>query len=347
MIVSENIRVFLFGATGTVGAYASLYLKERGCNVIAVGRRDSDGGFFAENGMRYVSADISEKGDFRKLEPFVEEARERKMCIAVVHLAGAIPARMRNYNPREYIDTVLTGTLNVLDFCVGAAAVSITFAQSVADASHLYGSRIPIPADIEQKFPIDNDHSVYAICKNAATSLIEHYHARYALRRFILRFPNIYLYHPNPYYFLDGEKRWQSYRYLIDRASRGLPVELWGDPEKVRDMVYVKDCCQIIWRSVISECQGGFYNVGTGVGTSFREQVEGIVEVFAPSGGRSEIVLRPDKPSSVEYIMDICKTRRELGYTPEYDYIAYLKDFKAEREAQRFEKLWGKESDFQ
>ena len=45
-------------------------------------------------------------------------------------------------------------------------------------------------------------------------------------------------------------------------------------------------------------------------------------------------------------MLDISKTIRELGYMPRYDYMAYLKDMKYEMEHNRFEKLWGKESDY-
>ena len=40
-------KVLVFGATGTVGAYTCIYLKERGYDVIAVGHRKDDNGFFA------------------------------------------------------------------------------------------------------------------------------------------------------------------------------------------------------------------------------------------------------------------------------------------------------------
>ena len=40
--------VVVFGATGTVGAYACLYLKEKGYRVTAVGHRKDDNGFFAD-----------------------------------------------------------------------------------------------------------------------------------------------------------------------------------------------------------------------------------------------------------------------------------------------------------
>lgn len=335
---AELRTVVLFGATGTVGAYAAIALQQAGYNVVAVGRRKSDNGFFGDRGMKYVSMDITDKESYKTLP--------QGSVFAVIHLAGAIPARMQGYCPQTYIDTILTGTLNVLDYCIAVSANRIVFAQSVADVSYMYGDNALIPAEAMQRFPLNDDHSVYSICKNAAVNLIEHYFVRYGLKRFVLRFPNIYVYHPNPFYFYDGEKRWQSYRLLIERAKQGLPIELWGNPDLQRDIVYVKDCVQIIVKSISAEVDGGMYNVGTGIGTSMREQVEGMVEVFSLENHPSKIIECPGKPDTASYIMDISKTMNELGYEPRFDYLSYLRDMKREMETEPFNQLWGKGKEY-
>ena len=51
-------KIILFGATGLVGAYTAIHLKENGYDVVAVGHRKSDNGFFKENGIDYFSLDI-------------------------------------------------------------------------------------------------------------------------------------------------------------------------------------------------------------------------------------------------------------------------------------------------
>ena len=331
-------RVVIFGATGTIGAYAADALSHAGFEVIAVGRRASDNGFFEERGIIYISSDITKKSALKVLP--------RNDVYAVVHLAGAMPARMQGYAPQTYIDSIVSGTLNVLDYCVAVSANRIVFAQSIADVSYLYGNNTLIPADAPRKFPLNDDHSIYSICKNAAVNMIEHYHVKFGLKRFVLRCPNIYVYHPNPFYYLDGKQRWQSYRLLIERAKRGLPIEMWGDPDLQRDIVYVKDCVQIIEKALCADVSGGMYNVGTGIGTTMRRQIEGIVEVFSPLAHPSAIVECPDKQNTASYIMDISKTKAELGYKPRYDYISYLYDMKKEMEAEPFSILWGKGTDY-
>lgn len=330
---SEKKRVIVFGATGTVGAYTCLHLAELGYKVIAVGSRRDDNGFFADYGIDYCSADITRKASF--------DALPKEGIDAIVFLAGMLPARMEGYRPQLYIDINITGCLNMLEYCAKARVGKVVYSQSISDVAHLCGSRQPISSDAPTAFPLNNDHSVYAISKNAAVALIQHYAARYGFSYYILRFPNIYLYHPNPFYYVNGERKWQGYRLMIHKAIHGEPIAVWGNPDKVRDIVYVKDCAQIVEKCISSGAESGTYNVGTGIGTTLREQIEGIVEVFSPQAAPSPITYEPDKPDSTEYIFDVSKTEQRLGYRMGYDYKAYLNDFKAELRAQRFARLWG------
>lgn len=330
-------KVVVFGATGTVGAYTCLYLVENAYNVIAVGSRFSDNGFFNSYGIEYISVDVRNYSDFDKL-PYHD-------IYAVVNLAGLLPARMEGYQPQRYIDINVTGALNVLEYCAKANVNRVIYSQSISDVARLCGTPTPISSDAPTSFPLNNDHSVYSITKNAAVSLLEHYSAKYGFKHFILRFPNIYLYHPNPYYYVDGEIRWQGYRLMIHKAMHSEPLSIWGHPQKVRDIVYVKDCCQIIEKCIsVENAPSGTYNVGTGVGTTMEDQVRGIVKVFSPKDCPSIISYDATKPDAVEYIFDMSKVKIYLGYTPKYDYNAYLDDFKNEFLLQRFEKLWGRDS---
>lgn len=53
-----------------------------------------------------------------------------------------------------------------------------------------------------------------------------------------------------------------------------------GRQNQKKDMVYVKDFCQMMYKALISDRKFGHYNVGTGVGTSLEKQIEGIIDVF-------------------------------------------------------------------
>lgn len=331
-------KIVIFGATGTVGVYTALQLKNDGYEVIAVGRRKSDNGFFADYGIPYYPVDVSKKECFDVLP------KEDVSC--VIHYAGAMPARMKGYNPQEYIDTIVTGTLNVLDYTQSVGAKKIVFTQSISDCFWMVKDATPVPADIWRKFPLNNDHSVYVIAKNAAVDLIEHYYHKFGIKRFILRLPTIYLYHPNPFYYVNGEKREMFYRQFIDKAVAGETIEIWGDASKVKEIVYVKDFVQIVECCVKAEIDGGFYNVGEEECVSLDEQIKGTIDVFSSADNKSEIVYRPEMPDPSEFVFDITKTKNELGYKPKFTYREALKDMKHEMETNPFGKLWGEEKDY-
>ena len=93
---------------------------------------------------------------------------------------------------------------------------------------------------------------------------------------------------------------------------------------------YVKDFCQMLYKAIFVDRICGYYNVGTGIGTSLLDQIKGMVDVFGDDGRKSEIIMRPDKPNAPQYIMDIAPAVKELEYEPKYNYLEMLQDFKKE-----------------
>lgn len=330
-------KLVILGATGRIGAYLALYFKTAGYDVIACGHRKSDNGFFEDYGIEYLSINIENPKDFKKLP--------QQGVFAVLDFAGMLPASMEGYNGNLYISSIIQGTLNVLEYCRTTGVDRIIFPQSLFDISYLFGSKTPIPADAQRKAPMDGDHAIYVIAKNAAVDLIEHYFHAYGLKRFIFRLSRVYMYEPDPYTYKDGKKIPISDRQLIYKAMKGEPIEMWGDPDILLETVNIYDFTSIIEKALESNKDGGLYNIGSG-GTTLKERIEGIVEVFSTENNKSEIIPKPGKKVGRQFVLDISKTKEELGYEPKVSWKEYLKRFKEEMELQRFEKIWGKESDF-
>ena len=329
-------RVIVFGATGNLGANISIYLHNIGYEVIAVGHRKNDNGFFADHGIKYYSVDIEKESDFKILP--VDN------IYAVLHFAGMLPAVMEGFSATPYIQSIIQGTLNVLEYTRTVGADRIIFPQTLFDIHHLFGSKTPIPADSQRQVP-EGDHWMYVIAKNAACDMIEHYYNNYGIKRFIFRLSRIYLYHPNPYTFTDGKKVLVSDRALIYKAIKGEPIEVWGDPYRVLETISIYDFLRIIEKALVAVVDGGIYNVGSG-GTTLEERVRGIVDVFSPKNNKSEISYCPEKPNGTQFVLDITKTKLELGYEPKFSWYDYLVKFKKEMEIQPFAKLWGREEDY-
>lgn len=106
-------KVVVFGATGNLGAYIAIDLKKHGYQVVATGHRTSDNGFFASHGIEYVSVDINDKETFSKLP--------QEDVYAVAHFAGELPSRY-DYQPDKLLNSIILGTLNVLDYMVKVKA---------------------------------------------------------------------------------------------------------------------------------------------------------------------------------------------------------------------------------
>lgn len=329
--------IIVFGATGHLGTHIVVHLKNLGYHVIACGRRKNDHGFFGDIGVQYFSLDIENWNDF--------EVLPKENVFAIAHFAGMLPASMKGYSPNEYVSSIFQGTLNVLEYARKVKVDRIIFPQSLFDVSYLFGTKVPIPADSLRKAPLEGDHAVYVIAKNAAVDLIEHYYCVHGIKRFILRLSRVYMYDPNPYTYTNGEKVMISDRFLIDQAMLGKDLEIWGDPNRLLETCCVKDFLQIVEKALIARVDGGIYNIGSG-GSTLEERILAIAEVFNPTGTKSNIIYCPDKRSSQQFVLDIRKTVCELGYQPRYSWHDYLIDFKREMELQPFAKLWGYESDF-
>lgn len=328
-------KVVVFGATGNLGAYTTVHLKTLGYDVYAVGYRKSDNGFFKSKGIEYFSVDITSKDNFSILPHDI---------YAVIHLAGELPSRY-SYEPDKLISSITLGTLNVLDYMVKEGGKKFVFPQTPFDQYDKHNTSDMIYADDPKKFPLTGDHSIYTIAKNAAVDLIDHYSATYDFLRFHLRFFTIYHYHPNAYHYSNFKKQMMPYRMLMDRASKSLDIEVWGDPTRSKEMVYVKDFTQIVEKCIESDGPGGMYNVG-GKAVSLEEQIDGIIQVFSPSDKKSKKIYKPEKANSLLAKLDTSKTENELGYVQKYSYIESLIDFKNEMINEPFALLWGKKEDY-
>lgn len=331
-------KILVLGATGNLGAYSALALKEAGYDIIATGKRKSDNEFFEDMGIPYYSVDITDSESFNCLMDLG--------ITTVVDFAGELPSRCA-FNPQALIRTITEATMNVLEFMRKTNAKKIIFPTTPYDLFHLHESGIPINPDAQRSFPLTGDHSIYAIAKNAAVDLIENYHNEYGISRFILRFFTIYQYHPNAYHYADGKMRMMPYRMLMDKATKGEPICIYGDPTRVKEMVYIKDFTQVVVNAVKSDLSGGFYNIGSPTRVSLDEMIHGIVEVFSPENKKSIISYDATRPDTLQSMLDWSKTEKELNYKPQYSYIKMLEDFKQEMETEPLKKLWGTREDYE
>lgn len=332
----ERKKIIIFGATGNVGSYLTLYalnfFDSEKFEVIASGRRKTD--FWTKQGVSYYSVDLTKEKEFDKLP--------KENIHAVMLLSAEIPSYMNDYNPRKYVDSIVVGATNVLEYCRKVKADRILFCQTVFDVS-LYPKDYVIKPYDKPNFSYIGDHAVYVIAKNCALELLEHYHQEYGLKKFIFRLPTIYEYSPYQYYYPNGIKTMRPLYVQINKAMKGEALTIWGNPKYAKDMVHVYDFSQMLCKACLVERENGFYNVGTGIPVTLLEQCQAIIDVFSPKDNPSKIeCLEPDRESGGGFLMDVTNAKEELGYEPVYDIHRLFENYKEEMLIDRFLELRGR-----
>lgn len=327
-------KILIFGATGYIGAYLTDYCKQNLDSelyeVIAVGRKKTT--FFDKLSVPYMQLDVLKDEDFEQLPT--------DHVYAVVNLTGLLPAYFKEYDPFAYVDTNINGSLRILEYARKNNADRVLYTQTWAEQAGYWGKTDVLSPNMPRKLLYTGDHAFYSITKAMVADTMRFYKEEYGVKDFVFRLPNVYMYAPQKSYYVDGIERPIGYRFMIDLAKQGKDMEIWGDPDAFKDILYIKDLCQMMCRALIADVNGGTYNAGTGIKTTLREQIEGYIRVFSPHPDTIRIIEKPEKGSFTSFVMDIENARRDLGYEPVYNYIAYLEDYKREEELKRFDILW-------
>ena len=328
--------IVVIGASGFIGSYLVDELVRRRFDVLATGRNKAAEEYYINIKIPFMQLDITKEEDFYRLP--------KENIEAVVLLAGLMPANVTNYDPKNYVNINVNGTLNALKYCKRNKAKKIIFASSHSDVAGLWNCGRPITEQDPRMITYSGDHAVYIITKIAAMDLVEHYHQEFGIQGISFRLPAVFGYGPHTEIYVDGEPVVTGFKTFIEKAMIGDPIEIWGDPKKGRDMVYVKDVVDCFIGAIKSNKAEGLYNIATGVRTTLEEQVEGAIEIFSPPDRRSKIIYRPDKPDITTYLYDVSKAKNDLGYEVRYPYKRMLEDYKIEMNLKRFQHLIKRES---
>lgn len=327
-------KIIIFGATGNIGAYFVDYckkeLEDSKYEIIAVGRKKTD--FFGKRDIKYVNVDICKDSDFQKLPT--------EDVYAVVNLAGILPAYLKTYDPFKYIETNICGALRILEYARKNHVDRALYTQTWSVQGGYWGKNDILSPKMPKKLIYTGDHAFYCIGKSMVEETMEFYKQEYGLKNFVFRLPNVYLYHPAKTYYVNGVEKKIAYRYMIDLASQGKDIELWGNPYAFKDILYVKDLCQLMFKALFADIDGGTYNAGTGIKTTLQEQIQGMIDVFSTGNCEPKIIYKPEGSGFTSFVMDIENAKKELGYEPKFTYKKYLEDYKEEQNLKRFDELW-------
>jgi UDP-glucose 4-epimerase len=191
---------------------------------------------------------------------------------------------------------------------------------------------LPIDEEIID-FINKGDHVEYIIAKIAGDQYVKFFNEEYGMQGIILRATCIRGYSRYTTFHPDMSIPRSHWEDFIHKAYRSEPIEVWGDcTTHRRDHLYVKDAVSCLIAAINSEKAVGRYNMASGQGITFNEEIKTIVRVFSPKDNPSKLIYRPEKPNAIDrsWVYDINKTKRDLNWSPKYSTEAYLEDTKIE-----------------
>ena len=117
-------------------------------------------------------------------------------------------------------------------------------------------------------------------------------------------------------------------------TEKGKPITIYGNGKECFDFVSVKDCAIANYLALKSKINFGFYNVGSGKGTSLKKLAQILIKL---SNSNNKIIYKQNKdPTLVKNrVSDISLAKKELNYSPSINLKNGLKDLINWRNSQK------------
>ena len=185
---------------------------------------------------RVVATDLQDSGDIIPLDLLdkagVEEAFKTAAPEIVVHLAAKVNNESSLEHPYDFYVNNLLGTLNVCDVATRYDVKKIVYLSSGAVYGNVGYEDLPITEEttVNPIFP-------YAAGKLCEEIIVKEYTSRGNMMPVMFRPTTIY-----------GPKQTEmnTIQKFIDRAVRGLAIELYGDGDHMREYIFVEDVIDAI-----------------------------------------------------------------------------------------------------
>jgi len=295
------------GGAGFIGSHLVRAVLARGARVVVVDdfndfydpqiKEDNIRPALGQPGFALHRCDIRAAGSLRAI--IAEHAGDLREG-GILHLAARAGVRPSLKDPRLYLETNVTGTLNLAEAAREFGVRRFVFASS----SSVYGEAGsgPFREDQDVSRPI----SPYAATKVMAESLLHTYSHLHGLRIVVLRFFTVYGPRQRPDLAISKFTR------LIDR---GEPVPVFGDGSTQRDYTYVDDVLQGVLAALDYDSSAfEIFNLGESRTVPLSRLVELIEDALGKKAHVERLPLQPGDVSLTH--ADVSKARRLLNYDP-------------------------------
>ena len=235
----------------------------------------------------------------------------------VMHLAAESHVDRSIDGPTDFIETNVTGTLNMLEAARSywqRQGQPSTFRFHHVSTDEVFGS---LPNDSAVLFTEDTPYdprSPYSASKASSDHLVRAWHETYGLPIVLTNCSNNY----GPYHFPE-----KLVPVVILNALAGKALPIYGDGGNIRDWLYVDDHADALLLVLNEGRVGRSYNIGGENERSNLELVQtlcGIIDGLKPrkSGSYSDLIsFVADRPGhDARYAIDPSRIGDELGWRP-------------------------------
>jgi len=296
------MKVLVTGADGFIGSHLVELLVSRGYQVKALSQYNSfnNWGWLEDiscsDKIEVLSGDVRDSHYCREITRGVD---------AIYHLAALVAIPYSYITPKSYVDTNVTGTLNI---CQAALENKVRRVLHTS-TSEVYGTAQYVP--IDERHPLQ-PQSPYSASKIAADAMALSFHNSFGLPVTIVRPFNTY-----------GPR--QSARAviptIITQIASGKKEIKIGDVSPTRDFNYVEDTCRGFVE--LAECErsiGQTVNVGSNFEISIADTLALIKELMGSDVDFSmdEQRVRPKGSEVFRLWCDNSKLRELTGFAPRF-----------------------------
>ncbi|HAV91744.1 TPA: hypothetical protein DCW38_00980 [candidate division WOR-3 bacterium] len=258
--------VLVAGGEGFIGFNLSKFLQQKGYDVTVIDSENSMSGFntFHKTSLDKLNIRIIKDtiGNISKYENEVKKADAVFNCAALISHTDSMK------NPILDIENNTIEQIKFIDFIKQFTGKKVIYTST----RQVYGK--------QDKFPVKEDAPINPVDSNGINKYTsELYYSLYSrifsMDTVILRLTNIY----GPGMHIK-DKRLSFIGWFLNRCVTNNPIELYGDGNQQRDMLYITDLCETMHNAMLSDFRGTA-NVGSDSPVALKE-IAGIIRENNP-----------------------------------------------------------------
>ena len=295
-------KILVTGSAGFIGMHLCQSLLNDGFEVLGV---DNLNDYYDLNlkKSRLKILDEFKKFTFLKVDisnyDMLNEAFTTFKPDKVVNLAAQAGVRYSLENPQAYINSNITGFMNILECSRHHKIEGLIYASS----SSVYGGNDKTPFSVFD--PVNKPLSIYATSKRSNELMAQTYNHLYNLNVTGLRFFTVY----GPW----GRPDMAMYIFA-NNIINNKPITVFNHGNMQRDFTYIDDIISGIRSSINKNFSNEIFNLGN---NNCENLIEMITLIEQSLGKKAKMIFKEIQPGDVKKTFaDINHSKEKLDYVP-------------------------------